>query len=275
VARRAVVVGGGLIGTELAEVLARRGVEVTMLVREAGIWEAVLPREEELVVREAMEQAGARVRTGEEVAAFLGEAGRVQAVRCHSGLVLEADLVGICIGVEAELGLARGAGLSLGRGILVDRSLRVAGTDIWAAGDCVEIAGEPGGTAGLWNDARAQGRVAGAAIAGEQASHRPGVPLVAARFGGLAVQVHGAPPTAPGCNAGARWADPRGPRSLRLVQREGRLVGLLAVGLALHHPTCARWIEQGLPWERVAAELAGAFWDDGSRPPRGWPGASP
>ncbi|MFN2495763.1 MAG: FAD-dependent oxidoreductase [Pseudonocardiaceae bacterium] len=177
--RRAVVVGGGYIGVEMAEAMVRRGLQV-ILVDQAPEPMATLDPDMGALVREAMTAMGITVLTGTPVSGFdTGPDGRVTAVLTEGGR-LPADLVVLGIGVRPATELARKAGLPLGEhgGVLTDRRMRVPGHDgVWAGGDCVEVLHRvtqrrvhiPLGT-----HANKQGRVIGTNLGGGYATF-PGV----------------------------------------------------------------------------------------------------
>ena len=139
--RRAVVVGAGYIGVEMAEALIRRGYEVTVVNRGSEPMSTLDPDMGRLV-REAMEGLGIRMVNDAEVTKVLtGEDGRVRAVVTEDA-EYPADVVVLGVGVRPETTLAKAAGLPLGGhgGLLTDLGMRVRGhEDIWAGGDCVEV----------------------------------------------------------------------------------------------------------------------------------------
>jgi NADPH-dependent 2,4-dienoyl-CoA reductase/sulfur reductase-like enzyme len=139
--RRAVVVGAGYIGVEMAEALIRRGYEVTVVNRGTEPMSTLDP-DMGRTVREAMEGLGITMAGEAEVTKVLtGEEGRVRAVATENA-EYPADVVVLGIGVRPETALARAAGLPLGAhgGLLTDRAMRVRGHEnIWAGGDCVEV----------------------------------------------------------------------------------------------------------------------------------------
>ncbi|WP_327352641.1 FAD-dependent oxidoreductase [Streptomyces sp. NBC_01304] len=139
--RRAVVVGAGYIGVEMAEALTHRGYEVTVVNRGAEPMSTLDPDMGRLV-HDAMTGMGIGMASNAEVTKVLtDDDGRVRAVATDSG-EYPADVVVLGIGVRPETGLAREAGLPLGEhgGLLTDLAMRVRGHDnIWAGGDCVEV----------------------------------------------------------------------------------------------------------------------------------------
>ncbi|MFD1657247.1 FAD-dependent oxidoreductase [Streptomyces caeni] len=139
--RRAVVVGAGYIGVEMAEALIRRGYEVTVVNRGSEPMATLDPDMGRLVHR-AMEGLGITMVNDAEVTKILtGDDGRVRAVGTEAA-AYPADVVVLGIGVRPETALAKAAGLPLGEhgGLLTDLAMRVRGhEDIWAGGDCVEV----------------------------------------------------------------------------------------------------------------------------------------
>ncbi|MEU4493594.1 FAD-dependent oxidoreductase [Streptomyces sp. NPDC023998] len=139
--RRAVVVGAGYIGVEMAEAMLKRGYEVTVLNRGEQPM-ATLDPDMGRLVHEAMDGLGITTVTGAEVTKILtAEDGRVRAVATEDA-EYPADVVVLGIGVEPETTLADAAGLPLGvyGGLLTDLAMRVRGHEnIWAGGDCVEV----------------------------------------------------------------------------------------------------------------------------------------
>ncbi|MFD9488894.1 FAD-dependent oxidoreductase [Streptomyces sp. NPDC059991] len=139
--RRAVIVGAGYIGVEMAEALLRRDYEVTVVTRGEEPMSTLDPDMGRLV-HEAMDGMGITTLTGAEVTEILtGEDGKVRAVATGDA-EYPADVVVLGIGVEPRTELARAAGLPLGEhgGLLTDLAMRVRGhDDIWAGGDCVEV----------------------------------------------------------------------------------------------------------------------------------------
>jgi 3-phenylpropionate/trans-cinnamate dioxygenase ferredoxin reductase subunit len=162
---RAVVVGGGFIGSELATAMAGVGVRVTMVFPEPGIAWRVLPGELSLAVGDYYRERGVAVLAGETVAQAAGGA-----VQLGSGRTLEADLVVAGLGVVPNVEPALAAGLPVEDGIVVDEYGRVAGQDdVFAAGD---VASFPlpalGRRARVEHEdhANTHGRVVGANMAG-------------------------------------------------------------------------------------------------------------
>ncbi|GGO54488.1 flavoprotein oxidoreductase [Streptomyces daqingensis] len=177
--RRAVVVGAGYIGVEMAEALTLRGYEVTVL-DQAEQPMTTLDPDMGALVRDAMCGMGMEVVTGAEVTAVETDGkGRARAVTAGER-TYPADVVVLGLGVAPETSLAREAGLPVGEsgGLLTDLAMRVRGhTDIWAGGDCVEVLDLVSGRTrhvALGTHANKHGQVIGANIGGGYATF-PGV----------------------------------------------------------------------------------------------------
>lgn len=177
--RRAVVVGAGYIGVEMAEALIKRGYEVTVVNRGREPMSTLDPDMGRLVHR-AMEGLGITMVNDAEVTEILtGDDGRVRAVGTRAA-EYPADVVVLGIGVRPETALARAAGLPLGPhgGLLTDLAMRVRGhEDVWAGGDCVEVLDLVSGRErhiALGTHANKQGQVIGANAGGGYATF-PGV----------------------------------------------------------------------------------------------------
>jgi NADPH-dependent 2,4-dienoyl-CoA reductase/sulfur reductase-like enzyme len=176
--RRAVVIGGGYIGIEMAEAMMRRGLDVTLLEKAPQPLSTVDPDMGEKVAQ-AIREMDITIRTGVEVEGLEVANGRVRAVVTGDG-TLPADVVVLGLGVRPNTDLAADAGIPLGvtGGLRTDLRMRVTGADgIWAAGDCVEtvhlVSGQPVHVA-LGTHANKQGRVAGINLGGGYATF-PGV----------------------------------------------------------------------------------------------------
>lgn len=175
-ARRAVIVGGGFIGLEMAENLMHRGLEVTIVEMLRQVMPPIDP-EIAAVMQEHLEKNGVRLALGDGVAGFEAAGSGGLAVKTAGGQRHEADLIVLAIGVRPETKLASEAGLELGErgGIRVDDRMRTSDPSIWAVGDAVEVRDA---VTGQWTlmplagPANREGRIAADAIAGRPSRFR-------------------------------------------------------------------------------------------------------
>jgi NADPH-dependent 2,4-dienoyl-CoA reductase/sulfur reductase-like enzyme/rhodanese-related sulfurtransferase len=173
---RAVVVGGGFIGLEMAENLVHLGIGVT-LVEMAG--QVLPPVDEEFarLVKDRLEGHGVRLALGDGVAAFEEAGNGAIDVRAKSGKTHRGDLVILALGVRPDMALAKAAGLQTGErgGIRVDDRMRTSDPDIFAVGDAVEVKDFVTGEwslVALAGPANRQGRIAADGIAGRHSRFR-------------------------------------------------------------------------------------------------------
>lgn len=173
--KKAVVVGAGFIGIEMAENLVHRGLDVTFVEASRQVMPPLDP-EMAAFMAERLRDRGLNLLLGDAVAGFEWRDGKLL-VATQSGAKIPADIVILAIGVRPETTLARAAGLALGErgGIVVDGTMRTNDPSIWAVGDAVETRDAVTGlniSVPLAGPANRQGRVAADAILGRKASYR-------------------------------------------------------------------------------------------------------
>lgn len=162
--KKAVVIGGGLIGIETAEALNLAGIEITIVELLPQLLTFLDLNMAKLV--ENYVKSKANVITGNGVAKFIGENGKLKSVKLQNGTEVPCDLAVIAIGVRPNVKLAKEAGLKVGElgGIDVNSYMQTSDNDIYAIGDCVELANLVTGKKVLapYGDlANLEGRVAG------------------------------------------------------------------------------------------------------------------
>ncbi|MGI4762289.1 MAG: NAD(P)/FAD-dependent oxidoreductase [Janthinobacterium lividum] len=264
----AVVVGGGLIGVELAEMLHSRGIRVTWLVREGRYWQSVLPPEESAMIEAEIRQHNIDLQFNSELREVLGDAhGRVRAVRTTTGQELPAEWVGLATGVQPNLALAQAAGLATDRGILVNTFLETSAPGVYAAGDCAQHRQPAPGEVAveqLWYTGRMQGETVAHTICGQPTPYRRGEWFNSAKFFNLEYQTYGRVPAQPVAGiASFCWQHPTSRRLLRInFQEAGQAVtGVNALGLRQRQDVWERWLREKTPIGTVLAQLAAANFD--------------
>ena len=266
---RGVVVGGGLIGVELAEMLHSRGIEPLVLVRDAHYWGSVLPPEEARLVHRQFEEHHVPVRYGTGLRAILGDAqGRARAVVTSAGEEIACQWVGLATGVAPNLTLANTSPLETDRGILVDEYLRTSVPDVYAAGDCAQFRRPAAGEVPieqLWYTGRMQGETVAHTICGQPTPYRRGVWFNSAKFFNLEYQTYGQAPACatPGLES-FYWEHAAGRAALRVyfeAEAPHAVAGFNAMGLRLRQETCERWIRARTPAAAVLAQLGAANFD--------------
>lgn len=140
--RRAVVLGGGLLGLEAANGLSQRGMEVTVIHSNEVLMNRQMDAEAGALLRHALERRGIRFKTSAQTEALLGDGqGHVRAVRLGDGSELACDLLVMAIGVLPNIALARQAGLYCERGIVVNDTLQTYDPSVYAVGECIQHRG--------------------------------------------------------------------------------------------------------------------------------------
>ncbi|QKG55766.1 FAD-dependent oxidoreductase [Hymenobacter sp. BRD128] len=264
----AVVVGGGLIGVELAEMLHSRGIRVTWLVREQRYWQSVLPPEEAALLTAHIRRHGIDLRLATELREVLGDAqGRVRAVLTTTGQELPAGWVGLATGVTPNLALAQAAGLATDRGILVNELLEASVPGVYAAGDCAQHRQPAPGEVAveqLWYTGRMQGETVAHTLCGQPTPYRRGQWFNSAKFFSLEYQTYGRVPAQAGADtASFCWQHPSGRHLLRLNFRlsDHAVTGVNALGLRQRQAVWERWLGEQTPIGTVVAQLAAANFD--------------
>ena len=173
-AHRAVVVGGGFIGLEMAENLKRLGMDVTIVEMQDHVM-PVLDPEMGLIINAHLKEKGVGLCLGSPVSGFKQGAGGALVVEITSGNEITADLVILSIGVRPRVELAKSAGLRIGDcgGIWVDEQMRTNNRHIWAVGDAVEVKDFVTGNqtmVPLAGPANRQGRIAADVIVGKNSN---------------------------------------------------------------------------------------------------------
>ncbi len=262
---QAVIVGGGLIGIELGEMLHSRHVPVTFVVREASYWDNVLPAEESAMLNRIIRDAGMGLRLQTNLQEIhAGADGRVAAIETDDGERIDCQFVGLTPGVSPNVEVVRDTAIEVGRGILVDDSFHTTVDGIYAAGDCAEIV-TPGEGRNLlqqvWYTGKAQGRVVGEVMAGRDAHYRPGTWYNSAKFLDLEYQTYGQVGFHLPGEKHLFWEHSDHRHALRIVYTDRGVVGMNLMGLRYRHRSCERWIEEGRDVDYVLDHLEEANFD--------------
>jgi NAD(P)H-nitrite reductase large subunit len=264
----AVVVGGGLIGIELAEMLATRCIPTTLLVREPHYWANVLPPEEGALVARQIQKHGLELHLNTVVTAFEGDAaGRLQAVVTNKQERIACQLAAVAIGVQPNIGFLRSSALATGRGILVNEYLETNIPEVYAAGDCAELRsgpGQPGLVEQIWYTGRMQGETAAYTICGQKKPYQRGIWFNSAKFFDLEYQTYGSVPVYP--EKGDRtlyWQHADKQKALRINFRAatGEVTGFNLMGIRYRHEVCQAWIKQKKNITYVLEHLQSANFD--------------
>jgi 3-phenylpropionate/trans-cinnamate dioxygenase ferredoxin reductase subunit len=266
--QHAVVVGGGLIGIELVEMLHARHIPVTFLVRESSFWNGIMPPEESQMINEEIRRHGIDLRLATELKEIVGDkGGRARAVTTSTGETLACQFVGLTAGVHPRIELAEGTAIETQKGFLVDEYLQTSLPDIYAAGDCAQLRQPaPGRRAieAVWYTGKHMGPVLARTLLGEPTPYRQPTWFNSAKFMDIEWQTYGDVRNRP--QEGEKhlvWVHPDGKKSVRIVYDEAsRAVrGFNLMGIRYRADVCLKWIDSQTPVEAVLPKLALANFD--------------
>lgn len=265
---RAVIVGGGLIGIELAEMLHSRHIPVTLLVREPSYWSNVLPAGESALVTRHIQNHGFDLRLNTELERIeAGPDGRAAAVHTTDGERIACQVVGLTAGVSPNIGFLEGSGIACDRGILVNRYLETNVEGVFAAGDCAQFHEPPPGRKPIeqiWYTGREQGLTLAATLAGERTAYSPGPWFNSAKFINIEWHNYGdVPAQLPEGQDHLYWEDRDAERCVHLVwdAADGRFLGINSLGIRYRHLVFDRFLREGAHIETVLSRLRTANFD--------------
>ncbi len=249
--RRAVVVGGGLIGIEMVEMLKSRNIEVTFLVREKEFWSIALPLEEASMISRHIRSHGVELKLETQLKSIEGDAaGRVTSITTSNEEKIECEFVGITVGVTPNIGAISGTGIATKSGVLVNEYLQTNIPDVYAIGDCVERQYDLRGRKKIeqvWYTGRMMGEVVAQTICGRPTKYEPGPWFNSAKFFDIEYQTYGN--VSPLLQTGEEdfyWEHPSGLKAMHLVWSKNtrELVGINTFGIRLRHDCFDKWLRE-------------------------------
>ncbi len=184
---RAIILGGGLVGMKAADALHARGVDVMVVISSPQVMSQTMDREGAEMIRRHLEKNGIKIRTNTNATEIIGS-DRVKGIRTQEGEVLDCDLLIMAKGVTPNIDLAKGCGINVDYGIIVDDQMLTSDPDIYAAGDVAEAKDLISGgnfVHAIWPNAIDQGKIAGQAMAGKRVKYLGGIGMNSADFFGL------------------------------------------------------------------------------------------
>lgn len=273
--QKAVVIGGGLIGIELCEMLLSRKIPVSFLVRESSFWRMVLPAEESAMVTRHIHAHHVDLQLDTEVTDLHDDGtGRLGSVTTKAGNRLDAQFAGISVGVSPNIDWLRNGPLDVDRGILVNETLQTNLPDVYAIGDCVQHRNPPRSTNGavrrpteqIWYTGRIMGETLAKILLGKSAPYNPGVFFNSAKFFDIEYQTYGdVPADLPddGLLKTFYWEHANGEIGMRINYRadSGAVTGMNAMGIRQRQTVWTQWIEESRPIGYVLEHLPNANFD--------------
>ena len=267
-AKRAVIVGGGLIGIEMAEMLLTRNVDVTFLVREKSFWSNVLPEQQSNVISEHIKEHHVDLQLETELKEIIaGEDGKVSKVTTSKGEEIECQIVGLTAGVGANISFLKDTDLATDRGIVVNRQLETNQKDVYAIGDCAQFSDPVQGRRPMeqvWYTGKIMGETVAKTICGEPTEYNPGHWFNSAKFFDIEYQTYGwvFPQLREG-ESSFYWQNESGKCNLFFVfdKDSKKFLGVNTFGIRLRHEVFDRWLTEERSIEYVLEHLKDANFD--------------
>lgn len=238
-----VIIGGGLIGIEMAEMLRSRKIEVTFLVRELGFWDNILPKGESEVIGRHIREHHVDLRLGVELKKIEDDgAGRAGAVITSEGEKIACQFVGLTVGVSPNIAFLKETPLETERGVLVDEYFATSIADVYAIGDCVQFRNPPAPERKLieqvWYTGRMHGETLAHILTKKKVTYTPGPWFNSAKFFDIEYQTYGFVPNEWNAEVDSfYWEHPNGKICFRMLYKKNskELIGVNALGMRLKH----------------------------------------
>lgn len=264
----AVIVGGGLIGIEMAEMLHSRNISVTMLIRENAYWANVLPQEEAQLIENHLHKHGIKLKFNTE----LKEIQSIDQLSVHSIVTKQNETIicqflGITTGVKPNINFLKNSSIEIEKGILVNEFLETNIPDIFAAGDCAQFRFAKTGEAPieqLWYTGKMQGETLANTICGNKTIYDRGIWFNSAKFFDLEFQTYGKilPEITPEQES-FYWAHENGKISFRANYNKSNrsIIGFNFIGIRFRQVIAEQWIHEQKEIEYVIENLKQGWFD--------------
>ncbi|MGB5943742.1 MAG: FAD-dependent oxidoreductase [Leeuwenhoekiella sp.] len=269
--KRAVVVGGGLIGIELAEMLHSRKIPVTFLVREGSFWSGVLPTGESGMITRHILSHHIDLRLNTNLKEIVtDESGKATGVILEeTGEQIDCDLVGLTAGVRPNIDFLKNTALETDRGILVNRMLETNMPGVYAIGDCAQQR-EPIGlrppVEAVWYTGRMMGEAVAQTICGKPFAYSPGHWFNSAKFMDIEYQTYGWVFTGRRLRdyeAHFHWKHSDDTKCITVAYHKdtGEFLGINTFGIRMRHVVFDRWLTEKRDVDYVIKNLRHANFD--------------
>ena len=264
----AVIIGGGLIGIEMAEMLHSRNISVTMLIRENAYWANALPQEEAQLIGNHLHKHGITLKFNTE----LKEIRTIDQVNVHSIVTkqeetIDCQFLGITTGVKPNIKFLKNSSIEIEKGILVNEFLETNIPDIFAAGDCAQFRYVKTGEAPieqLWYTGKMQGETLANTICGNKTTYDRGIWFNSAKFFDLEFQTYGKilPEITPEQES-FYWEHENGKISFRANYNKSdrSIIGFNFIGIRFRQVIAEQWIREQKEIEYVIDNLKQGWFD--------------
>jgi len=269
VCKHAVIVGGGLIGIELAEMLNSRSIPVTFLVRENSFWNGVLPEGESAMINRHIKNHHIDLRLGVNLKEIKAdENGKVKSVIIQeTGEEIICNVVGLTAGVSPNIDFIKDSAIETGRGIKVNRFLETNIPDVYAIGDCAEqheAIGQRRPIEAVWYTGRMMGETLAQTICGNKIEYKPGHWFNSAKFLDIEYQTYGWVFAKPRENeAHFHWKHKDDTKCITICydKKTKQFLGINTFGIRMRHETFDTWLTEERNVDYVINHLSEANFD--------------
>jgi len=271
VCKRAVIVGGGLIGIELAEMLRSRDIPVTFLVREASFWNGVLPTQESEMINKHIKEHHIDLRLSTNLKEIKSdENGRVKSIIIEeTGEEIFCDVVGLTAGVTPNIDFIKDSGIETNRGVLVNRFLETNIDDVYAIGDCAEqhkAIGQRRNIEAVWYTGRMMGETVAQTICNKKTEYKPGHWFNSAKFLDIEYQTYGwvfSERSKQENEVYFQWQHPIENICITISYDKNthKFLGINTFGIRMRHEIFDKWLTENQSIEHVLEYLADANFD--------------
>lgn len=271
ICKRAVIVGGGLIGIELAEMLRTRDIPVTFLVREDSFWNGVLPKGESEMLNRHIKNHHIDLRLSTNLKEIISdENGRAKAVIIEeTGEELACDVVGLTAGVSPNISFLKETTIELGRGVKVNRMLETNIKDVYAIGDCAEqheAIGNRRPIEAVWYTGRMMGETVAQTICGNPTEYKPGHWFNSAKFLDIEYQTYGwvfSDRNKKDEELHFHWKHNDDTKCITVAYHKEtkKFLGLNTFGIRMRHEVFDRWLSENRSVDHVMQNLKQANFD--------------
>ncbi|MFN4086647.1 MAG: NAD(P)/FAD-dependent oxidoreductase [Spirosomataceae bacterium] len=260
------IIGGGLIGVELAEMMVCAKKKTYLLIREDSYWSRILPKEESELISCHIASHGVHLIRQTEALSFIGKHGRVAQIELSTGESLPVDWVGMSIGVEPRLGEIQVNDLAINQGIVVNDYLETSLPDVYAIGDCAESQNPPPGRAAIeamWYTGRQMGEYVAKRILGYKQPYQRELYFNSAKFFDLEYQIYGYVPSSVHPDIKTfHWSHQNMIFRIAFDSTRRNVLGVSGIGLRLRQQVWTQWIES-----QQTVEECLQHWEKGSFDP--------
>ncbi len=240
--QRAIIVGGGLIGIELVEMLLSRNIPVTFLVREKSFWSSVLPKEDSELITKHILNHGVDIQLDTNLDEIISDGfGNVKSIVTDKGETIDCCMVGLTVGVSPNVDFLRNSDIEIGRGVKVNRFLETNIKDVYAIGDCAEQH-EPIGNRktieAVWYTGRMMGEALAQTICGKPMQYNPGHWFNSSKFMDIEYQTYGWVMAKPLENeAQIYWEHSSAQKAIRISYdtKTNEFLGINTFGIRMRH----------------------------------------